>query len=133
VPTRHLTLLDVLALHEPAMAQSGALPFPLRDEGALDSAVARAQMVEDYEAADLFRQAATLITGISQAQAFVDGNKRTALYCGALFLSINGYELNDPQLVAELIIELAQHTMPREAADSTIAQHLRETCAPVTS
>jgi death-on-curing protein len=50
----------------------------------------RPQMAEYYEQADLIRQAALLMVGISQAQALVDGNKRTAYHSMLVFLRVNG-------------------------------------------
>jgi death-on-curing protein len=87
---RYLSLADVLALHEEVMRRTGALPAPLRDEGALESAVMRPRMAAHYEGADLIRQAVLLAVGISQAQAFSDGNKRTAFAAATVFLYLNG-------------------------------------------
>jgi death on curing protein len=89
--TRHLTLADVIAAHARAMERLGGQAQPVRDEGALESALARTRMAEYYEGADIVRQAALLATGISQAQAFIDGNKRTALVATTLFLVSNGF------------------------------------------
>lgn len=40
--------------------------------------------------ADLIEQCAVLAVGISQARAFVDGNKRTAFIAADVFLRANG-------------------------------------------
>ena len=79
--TRHLSLADVEALHVEMMRATGWEPAPFRGGGGslLESAVMRPQMAEHYDDADLIRQAALLAVGISQAQAYLDGNKRTAL------------------------------------------------------
>src|SRR5216683_335276 len=84
---RHLSLADVLALHAAVMERFGLAPAPLRDEGVLESAVMRPRMAAYYDEADLIRQAALLAVGISQAQAFLDGNKRTALDAGCVMKS----------------------------------------------
>lgn len=76
--TRYLSLADVIAIHQFVMERLGSSPAPLRDEGALESAIVRPQMAAYYEGADFVRQCALLAIGISQAQSFVDGNKRTA-------------------------------------------------------
>ena len=62
----------------------------LRDVGLLDSALARPAHAAYYADADLPEQAATLIWGIAQNQAFVDGNKRLALVVTLTFLEVNG-------------------------------------------
>ncbi|HET8523157.1 MAG TPA: type II toxin-antitoxin system death-on-curing family toxin [Thermomicrobiales bacterium] len=107
--TRWLDVADVIALHEAIMSRMGWSPAPLRDEGALESAVMRAQMAAFYEGADLVHQAALLAIGISQAQAFIDGNKRTADAALELFLAINGVPLTiDPLDVARELERIAE-------------------------
>src|SRR6184192_4157465 len=89
--TDWLSLADVLALHAEVMQRTGSRPAPLREEGLLESAVLRPQTAAYYDEADLVRQAALLATGIAQAQAFIDGNERTALAALETFLLLNGY------------------------------------------
>jgi death on curing protein len=88
--TQYLSLADVIAIHESAMRRLGDEPKPLRDEGTLESAVMRPQLAAYYEGADVVRQAALLGVGTSQAQAFIDGNKRTAYLALNTFLRMNG-------------------------------------------
>ena len=90
IPTQYLSLAEVIALHEGAMRRLGVAPKPLRGEGTLESAVMRPQMAAYYEGADVIKQAALLGVGISQAQAFLDGNKRTAYLALNTFLRMNG-------------------------------------------
>lgn len=75
---RYLTATDGIWLHDEIMARTGAAPAPVRDMGALESAILRSQTTAHCEQADLVRQSVLLTVGISQAQAFVDGNKRAA-------------------------------------------------------
>lgn len=42
----------------------------------------------------LFMKAAVYMHGFATAQYFVDGNKRTAYGCAAVFLELNGYSIN---------------------------------------
>lgn len=65
----------------------------VRDIGLLDSALARPVHAATYGAADLADQAATLIWGIAENQAFLDGNKRLALVVTLTFLEVNGFRL----------------------------------------
>lgn len=90
--TKYLGLSDVIAIHERMMNQLGLPPNPLRPDGTLESALNRPQMAARYEEADIARQAALLGTGISQAQAFLDGNKRTAYLVMVTFLRLNGFD-----------------------------------------
>ncbi len=98
VEARYLSLADVMALHIAVMEGMGHHPTPLRDSGALESAVLKPQMAAYYEGADLDRQAARLAVGISQAQAYVDGNKRTAYIAALVFLRTNGHPLKGDHL-----------------------------------
>ena len=85
-------LAEVIAIHEKVMRGLGEPPKPLRDEGLLESALMRPQMAAYYEEADIVPASALLGTGISQAQAFLDGNKRTAFQTLDAFLWVNGWE-----------------------------------------
>ena len=91
--TRYLAALDVMALNDEIVRRMDGTDSLLRDEGALEGALARPQMAAHYESADLVAQAAILIAGVALAYAFVDGNKRTALAAGDTFLTLNGQRL----------------------------------------
>jgi death-on-curing protein len=88
--TVYLTVDDVIALHDEIVKRTGTLPSPLLQPGYLDSAIHRPQQLAAYEGADLIIQAVALAIGISQAQAFQDGNKRAAFAAADLFLAFNG-------------------------------------------
>lgn len=92
------SLTDVLGLHAAVMIATGSEPAGLRDEGALDAAVSRPQVAGLYASMDLVEQAALLAVSISQAQAFVDGNKRTAFAAADVFLGENGLRFVGPAL-----------------------------------
>jgi death-on-curing protein len=65
----------------------------LGDEGLLDSALAAPQFRWPYEGADLVGCAATLAFHLTQAHAFVDGNKRLGAAAAEVFLQLNGARL----------------------------------------
>jgi len=69
---------DVLALHERSLREHGG-SAGMRDEGLIRSAVGQPQNDFYYGGADLFGIAAAYAFHIAQAQAFIDGNKRTGL------------------------------------------------------
>jgi death on curing protein len=119
-PTQYLSLADVIAIHESAMRRLGDEPKPLRDEGGLESAVMRPQMAAYYEGADIVRQAALLGVGISQAQAFLDGNKRTAYLALNTFLRMNGLTYSGDRLaLARQFEQFAERSNePDEAIDA---------------
>jgi death-on-curing protein len=122
---RWLILEDVVALHETIMRGMGWNPAPLRDQGALESAIMRPQMAFQYEGADLISQAALLAIGISQAQAFLDGNKRTAYAALEVFLFVNGGRLDIDALDIARRLELIAEAEDRRAAAESFETWLR--------
>lgn len=127
---RYLTVDEVIAAHAHIVKKGGYPPSPLRNRDGLASAVGRATNAAHYGGADLIRQAAVLTIGISQAQAFVDGNKRAALAALELFLGANARMLvSDPQDLAKQII-LAAEQETRDVADSLFEEWLRDHVVP---
>ena len=67
----------------------------VRDDGLLQSALARPQQRLAYaEAISLPQLAALYAAGIVRNHPFIDGNKRTGFVIGVLFLELNGYAFN---------------------------------------
>ena len=109
---RYPTLAEVIAIHEKVMRGLGDAPRPLRDEGLLESAQTRPQMAAHYEGADIVRQATLLGLGISQVQAFLDGNKRTAFQTLDAFLWVNGWEfVGEPLELARQFEHVAERSI----------------------
>ena len=85
---------QVLRMHSRQIERFGGSPG-LRDEGALDAALARPQATFGGE--DLYptlaEKAAALFHSLVSNHPFVDGNKRTAAMCAELFLLVNGFEV----------------------------------------
>lgn len=64
----------------------------LRDDGLLDSALARPPNLQPYEPeADAAALAAAYAFGIVRNHPSVDGNERTGFLTAALFLELNGF------------------------------------------
>jgi death-on-curing protein len=84
----------VLAIHDRQLAEHGG-SAGVRDEGLLESALARPQQLHAYgdPAPDLADLAAALAYGLARNHPFVDGNKRTAHVAYRTFLAVNGAEL----------------------------------------
>ena len=97
---RWISKKALLMLHEESLAMFGGASG-LRDEGLLDSALARPLNTHAYNAnsalADL---AASYGFGIEKNHAFLDGNKRAAFLSIGMFLSINGHKLVADQVDA---------------------------------
>ncbi len=91
----------------------------------------RPQMASYYEGADFVRQATLLAIGISQAQAFVDGNKRTAYLCMDTFLRLNDLAYTgQPIDLAKQLEALATRRDDREAASDELEEWLRVRVGP---
>jgi len=102
---RWLTLRMVLAFHRETLQRHGGSPG-IRDLPLLDSALARPQNRAAYDdTASLFDLTAEYCAGIIGNHPFVDGNKRTGLLAGVVFLSLNGYALEADEADIVAIIE----------------------------
>ena len=128
---RYPTLAEVIAIHEKVMRGLGETPRSLRDEGLLESALTRPQMAAYYEGADIIRQATLLGTGISQAQAFLDGNKRTAYLTLNTFLHMNGLRYSGDRLaLARQFEQFAERSGEPDAAIDAFEAWLRQYVQP---
>jgi death on curing protein len=87
--TYYPSLEEVLIAHSLVIARFGGSDG-LRDQGALESALARPQT--GYYG-DLIQEAAALWESLSQNHPFIDGNKRVSITVTAAFLRVNGYRL----------------------------------------
>ena len=86
-----LTRSECLLLHDMMLEQYGGCP-DIRDEGLLESALARPQQLYHYGKPGTPEMAAAYTAGIVKNHPFLDGNKRTGFMMGAGFLERNGYE-----------------------------------------
>jgi death on curing protein len=68
----------------------------VRDETALESALAQPMNEFFYRQADLFQIAAAYAFHVAQNQPYFDGNKRTGLLCALNFLDQNGIPSGEP-------------------------------------
>ena len=95
----------------------------IRDQGLLESALARPRNVAAYGEPDLAELAASYAYGLAKNHPFVDGNKRTALVVCETFIIDNGGWLNasDPE-AAVLFEELAAGDL----TEDELAEWLRE-------
>ncbi len=100
----------------------------IRDEGLLDSALARVEMLAHYEpTVSVFRLAACYAFGIAKNHPFVDGNKRVAFLAAYMFLRRNGWKLEAAQTEVVLkIVGLAAGTVSEvELAEWLAARSVR--------
>ena len=89
--------LAILFAQAEVLAEHGGAEG-VRDEGLLESALARPRNLFAYEGIeDVSRLAASYAVGIARNHPFVDGNKRVAFIALALFLALNGARLKADQ------------------------------------
>jgi death on curing protein len=91
----------LLMLHDESLAMHGGASG-MRDEGLLDSALARPLNLLAYGEPDYADLAAAYGVGLAKNPPFVDGNKRAAFLSVGLFLALNGYRLTAGQAEATL-------------------------------
>jgi len=105
----------LLYLHSASLATFGG-STGIRDEGLLDSALARPENRFLYaQEPDLPELAASYGFGIAKNHPFIDGNKRAAFHAVGLFLSINGFELVADQVDAiQTVMSLAAGGLTEE-------------------
>lgn len=126
--TVYLSLAQVLDLHA-ALVRAFGGAAAVRDRSGLESAVARPASTfggEDLYP-DLASKAAALMHSIVLNHPFVDGNKRTGVAAGELFLRINGTELaaTDEDL-ERVTMATAAGEIEAEALAIWIRQRLRD-------
>lgn len=113
----------LVTLHDESLSLHGGASG-IRDEGLLDSAMARAQNLEHYGEPDCAALAAAYGVGLAKNHPFVDGNKRAAFLAVGLFLMMNGYRLTATQVDATLtVLAVAAGEMEETAFADWIRRH----------
>ncbi len=112
-----------LACHDRQLAEHGG-GSGVRDEGMLESALARPQQLHAYgdPPPDLADLAASLAFGLARNHPFVDGNKRTAAVACETFVMLNGAVVDATDLeLYPVYVALAEGSLP----ESDFAEWLR--------
>jgi death on curing protein len=111
-----ITLEDVFDLHGDSLRDHGGMPG-VRDLGLVESALGSAQNAFYYGGGDVFDVAAAYAFHLAESQAFLDGNKRTAISTALMFLNINGHvlipEQVDQNLLYDAMIAIAHHELDK--------------------
>ena len=117
----------VLAIHDRQLAEHGGIAG-VRDEGLLDSALARPQQLQAYgdPPPDIADLAASLAFGLARNHPFGDGNKRTAAVACETFIVLNGAALvADDLTLYPVYIALADGTLSESEFAAWLRRHLR--------
>ncbi len=117
----------LLLLHNISLAEHGGSPG-LRDEGLLDSALARPQNLAVYGEPDLAALAAAYGFRLAKNHPFIDGNKRAAFLGIGLCLDLNGMALDvdQPEAIATIFALAAG-----ELSEDELAVWIRDHAVPV--
>lgn len=108
-----LTLDEVLQIHARSLAEHGGMAGT-RDPGLVESALASAKNTFLYGHGDLFDVAASYAFHLAESQAFIDGNKRTAVASALVFLARNGaYALPSKWELYLAMIDIAQKKLTK--------------------
>lgn len=116
----------LVLLHAESLAEHGGL-WGLRDEAALQSALARPRNVQAYEpGADAARLAAAYGFGIVRSHPFSDGNKRAGFLAVGLFLELNGFDFDvDEADAVKTILDLAAGNLTEKALTEWIRARMK--------
>jgi death-on-curing protein len=119
---RHL----IVAVHDEQLAEHGGA-LGTRDEGLLDSALARPLNRAGYGEPDIGELAALYAITIARNHPFVDGNKRTAFMAMELFIRLNGcrFVATDADAAVRTIAMAAGESTDDEFTD-WVREHVRE-------
>jgi death-on-curing protein len=118
-----LNRVIVDAIHSEQIREHGGLPG-IRDENALESALARPQQKWHYEVTELAVLAAAYGYGLVKNHPYRDGNKRIGFLALITFLGINGHDLeaSDEEVVTEIFALAAGGVSEKQLAD-WVRQH----------
>ena len=125
---RWVSKTAIIVLHDRSIALHGGAAG-LRDDGLLDSALARPANRFHYEGeTDICALATTYLVGVAGNHPFADGNKRAAFLAAGLFLRLNGRTLTATQAEAAhrvLAVAAGDHDIP------ALAEWIRARSAPI--
>ncbi len=107
--------LVVDAIHFDQLREHGGLPG-IRDENALESALVRARNRWHHEPdTDVATLAAAYGWGLATSHPFHDGNTRVAFLAMAVFIELNGYQLEvSDEEVVRLMVAVAAGSCTEE-------------------
>lgn len=115
-PVKWLTREAIEIIHQEQLDEHGGLAG-LKDDNALESALARPMNKAAYGEIDIHVLAAAYLYGFVKNQPFSDGNKRTGYLAAFVFLYINGWPVEAEQAdIIEFVLEVAAGEIDEDGA-----------------
>ncbi len=111
-------------IHEASLRAFGGADG-IRDENALESALAQPVHEHFYRQADLFQIAAAYAFHIAENQPYIDGNKRTGLLSALNFLAQNGIMSAEPvDAYYDAMIDIVEKRLDKAGLAAMFRVHL---------
>ena len=111
-----LTREAIEIIHQEQLDEHGGLAG-LKDDNALESALARPMNKAAYGETDIHVLAAAYLYGFVKNHPFSDGNKRTGYLAAFTFLYINGWLIEAEQVdIIEFVLEVAAGEIDEDGA-----------------
>lgn len=127
---RWLDIALVIDFHAEQLSLFGG-PEGIRDDGLLESALARPLNKFAYGETDMAALAASYGFGIAKNHPFIDGNKRTALASMIVFLGLNKLDIEAlPEELTAVVLSLAAGEISEEVLAHWLREHLQPLAAP---
>lgn len=123
---RWLTREIVIILHGELIAEHGGA-MGLRNDDALQAAIARPRQKHHYESHGVPALAAAYAFGLSKGHPFVDGNKRLSLAALDVFLRLNGWALTASEAeTTTVFLDLAAGNLSEDDLITWVAQNAEQ-------
>ena len=123
---RFLSAEVARAVHDRQLAEHGGLAG-VKDDGLLQSAIARPINKHSYGETDLCALAAAYAFGIARNHPFADGNKRTAWVMARVFLKLNNITIVfDKADATRTMLSLAAGDLSEEALAQWLRRHVAD-------
>jgi death on curing protein len=111
-------------IHRASLAAFGGADG-VRDENALESALAQPTQEHFHRQSDLFTIAAAYAFHLAQNQPYIDGNKRTGLLSALNFLAENGIVADQPvDEFYDAMIGIAEKRIDKTGLAAIFRRHL---------
>ena len=120
---RFLKLSEIILIAQNQIKLYGGT-FGIRDIRLLSTAAAMPEAGFDgnYLHKDIFEMAAAYIFHLIQNHPLIDGNKRTGLASGLVFLELNGIVIEDPEdILYDLIIQTIEGNNDKKTISSVLS------------